>query len=86
VQFIINTKSGHVIVEREDVIIPDYEIGQRVVYFDKRKIEIEAHIVGVYVSNVLIEDTYESEVLYQLDNGDTVLEPDIEKYYEMEDE
>jgi len=73
------------IVERYDVVLPDYEIGQTIIYKDKHGIEIEADIVGYYISNILINNECVSEVLYQLDNSDTVLEPDVEKYYDMED-
>lgn len=84
-QVVVESDNGFFIVDRHDVGLPSYEIGQTVVY-KKDSVKHEAEVTGHYTSVSVKNDELITEILYELDNSDTVYENEIDEYYPMEDE
>jgi hypothetical protein len=84
VQVVMESDVGFVIVDREDVGLPAYEIGQTVIY-KKDTIEVESEVMGHSTSVRFKQGEITTDIVYELDNGDTVYENEIDKYYPMED-
>ena len=84
-QVVMESDLGFVLVEREDVGLPAYEIGQTVCY-KKDTVSYEEEVTGHYTSVSVKQGELLTEILYELANGDTVYENEIDQYYPMEDE
>jgi hypothetical protein len=83
-QYVTETKDGYVLLQRDDVCLPAYELGQTVVY-TRDNVKREATIEGHYASTSVKDGEIVHEVLYELDNGESVYENEVDEYYPMED-
>lgn len=62
--------------------LPLYDIGQIVGYSDG----LEASIIGIELSCTrLLEGGIVTQIAYELDNNEVVLEDDVNYFYELED-
>ena len=83
-QYVVETKAGFILEERDDLILPAYEIGQ-VVIFKRDDKTIESEICGYMLSIMLKNGEYEYEIVYDTIEGDTVYENEIDQYYPLEE-
>lgn len=83
-QYVVETDAGFTLQEREDLIIPAYEIGQTVIFKRDGK-TVEAEICGYMVDVMLKNHEYEYEICYSTLEGDSVYENEIDQYYPLEE-
>lgn len=83
-QYVVENEAGFTLQEREDLILPAYEIGQ-VIIFKRDNKSIESEICGYMLSVTLKHGEYEYEIVYDTLEGDTVYENEIDQYYPLEE-
>ena len=82
-----DTDKGKIIIERNDIVIPLFHIGQTIIYsidINGKPKKVERDIVGYSIEAMSLNGEDMHQVTYQLDNGDVICEEEVEEYYTEE--